>query len=236
MAAELRADMPAQPVLGRLQRRRAAPRVGRPDRPPLVGPVVELLPCPAGIDPGALELGRLLADEPPLGVVLAGEAAAVELAVRPPVAGAVALGSVWAVLDRGHCSCTPTLRGTRHRRRLDGARGDEGVQVAGGDADVPAELGVRDAPLEDEPAHEPQRGAQLVGGFLWAQELVHGHLPSASEWAGWPSAGRLPFGWPGRAGSAVNSASSRCPYRSLTPAARARPAPVGVWPAWIWAS
>src|SRR5215211_4258283 len=164
MAAELRADMPAQPVLGRLQRRRAAPRVGGPDRPPLIGPIVELLPCPAGVDPGALELGCLLVGEPALGVVLAGEAAAVQLAVRPPVAGAVALGSVWAVLDRGHCSCTPTLRGTRHRRRLDAARGDEGVQVAGGDADVPAELGVRDAALD---------GLITSDKFCWTR---HGQL------------------------------------------------------------
>jgi hypothetical protein len=44
MAAELRADVAAQPVLGRLKGRRAAPRVGGPHRPPFVGPVVEPLP------------------------------------------------------------------------------------------------------------------------------------------------------------------------------------------------
>ena len=49
---------------------------------------------------------------------------------------------------------------------LDAAGGDEGVQVAGGDAHVAAELGVGDAALEDEPAHEPQRGAQPLGGLL----------------------------------------------------------------------
>src|SRR5215216_3135884 len=148
MAAELRADMPAQPVLGRLQRRRAAPRVGGPDRPPLIGPIVELLACPAGVDPGALELGRLLAGEPPLGVVLAGEAAAVQLAVRPPVAGAVALGPVRAVLNRGHRSCTPTLRGAGHCIRLDAASGDKGIKIAVSDTDMPTELGVGNPPLE----------------------------------------------------------------------------------------
>jgi hypothetical protein len=33
--------------------------------------------------------------------------------------------------------------------------GDEGVQVAGGDANVPADLDERNAPLGHEPAHEP---------------------------------------------------------------------------------
>ncbi len=49
----------------------------------------------------------------------------------------------------------PTLRRTRRRTGLDAAGGDEGVHVAGGDADVPTDLDERDAPLKDEPAHEP---------------------------------------------------------------------------------
>jgi hypothetical protein len=49
---------------------------------------------------------------------------------------------------------------------LDPPGPDEGVQVAAGDADVAAELDVGDAALEHQPAHEPHRGAQPLGGLL----------------------------------------------------------------------
>jgi hypothetical protein len=49
---------------------------------------------------------------------------------------------------------------------LDAAGGDEGVQVACGDADVAAELDVGDAALEYQPAHEPGARAQPLGGLL----------------------------------------------------------------------
>src|SRR5215204_571222 len=148
MAAERRADMTAQPVLGGLQRRRASPRIGGPHRPPLVGPIVEPLPRPARVEPSALELRRLLAGQPPLSIILAGEATAVQLAIRPPVASAVALGPVRSVLNRGHRSCTPTLRGAWHRTRLDAASGDKGIQVTVGDTDMPTELGVGNPALD----------------------------------------------------------------------------------------
>jgi hypothetical protein len=49
---------------------------------------------------------------------------------------------------------------------LDPAGPDEGVQVAGGDADVAAQLDVGDAALEYQPAHEPHGGAKALGGLL----------------------------------------------------------------------
>jgi hypothetical protein len=49
---------------------------------------------------------------------------------------------------------------------LDPPGPDEGVQVAGGDADVAAELDVGDAAVEHQPAHEPLGGAQPLGGLL----------------------------------------------------------------------
>jgi hypothetical protein len=49
---------------------------------------------------------------------------------------------------------------------LDPASPDEGVQVAGGDTDVAAELHVGDAALEHQPAHEPRARAQSLGGLL----------------------------------------------------------------------
>jgi hypothetical protein len=54
-----------------------------------------------------------------------------------------------------------TARRQRSRLGLDATSPDEGVQVAGRDPHVPAELGVRDAALEDEPVH-----ARPVGGKL----------------------------------------------------------------------
>jgi hypothetical protein len=49
---------------------------------------------------------------------------------------------------------------------LDPAGSDEGVQVAGGDADMAAQLDVGDPALEHQPAHEPHAGAQPLGGLL----------------------------------------------------------------------
>jgi hypothetical protein len=39
---------------------------------------------------------------------------------------------------------------------LNAASRDKGVEVAGGDAHMPADLDERDAPLEDQSAHKPQ--------------------------------------------------------------------------------
>ena len=138
-----------------------APEAG----PTGLGPVAEGLPCAAGVDPAALELGYLLVGQPAQGVVFAGEAAAVQLAVRRPVAGAVGLGPIRAVLDRRHR--LGSLPGHRWQlAHVDAAGSDEGVQVAGGDADVAAELDVGDAALEHQPAHEPHARAQPLGGLL----------------------------------------------------------------------
>jgi hypothetical protein len=43
---------------------------------------------------------------------------------------------------------------------------DEGVQVAGGDPYMTAELDVGDAALEHQPAHEPHTRAQPLGGLV----------------------------------------------------------------------
>src|SRR4029453_11163647 len=97
--------------------------------------------------------------------LLAGEAAAVQPAVRSPVAGSVRLGPIRAVLDRWHR--LGSLPGYRWQlARVDPTGSDEGVQVAGSDAEVAAAFRVGDAALEHQPAHEPHARAQALGGLL----------------------------------------------------------------------
>jgi hypothetical protein len=49
---------------------------------------------------------------------------------------------------------------------LDPAGSNEVDEIALGDADVATELDVGDAALRNQPAHEPRRGAQALGGLL----------------------------------------------------------------------
>src|SRR5215218_7728436 len=114
-------------ALGGFQRLWAPAWVSGPDRPPLISPVVEASAPLVGVGPGALELGCFLAGEPALGVRLAGEAAAVPLAVRSPVDRTPGFGSIWAMFDGGHRSCGPTFGRAWHRVGLDAAGGDQGV-------------------------------------------------------------------------------------------------------------
>src|SRR5215216_2723861 len=107
------------------------------------------------------------------------------------------------------------------------------------EADVAAELAVGDAAGGHQPAHMPRRRVQALGHLLHGQQVLHAHLPAARSArvgvAGTAADRPSPLECSASGGTAVNSASRRWPYRSLTPAARARPAPVGVCPAATWA-
>src|SRR4029453_2706215 len=106
----------------------------------------------SGIGPGASQLGGLDQRKVLLRVDLATEGLDALPASRVAIARAVADGSVAdALFDRCH-QLRPLLV---PRACIDPAGLDEGVQVAGGDADVAAELDVGDAALEHQPAHAP---------------------------------------------------------------------------------
>src|SRR5215203_769914 len=72
--AEARAQVAAEPAILSREGGRAPVWIGRPDLPPLIGPLVEGEPAGDRVEVAAVELGRLDLDEEPLGLPLGREA------------------------------------------------------------------------------------------------------------------------------------------------------------------